>query len=497
MKICHKCFHEMPDNAKDCPWCGHAMSFYNEVDYAHALPCGSVLAGRYVVGNVLRVDGSGITYTAQEYPTETIVAVREFFPQGAAKREAPNRVIPCSEMHMEIFERGKEQFFEETGILSEFIDHPDLIRISSCFEENGTAYYVTEKIDGISLKEYLEGGKLSFYESLQILIPVMNALISMHEKGIVHRDISPAGIYINSDGSVKLLEFSAAVRIGSGQEQKLNNTVRPGFSPLEQYISLQKAGPWTDVYALAVTLYRCITGSMPPDPISRVKNDSQIPAGLAGTDLPKDAEAVLLKALALRYEDRYQSVQEFKEAIIGDRAQELLLNTQSRHRWPDVDTLKYLKRIGKESIANRMFDVHVSVSETESSLKPADSSNSFFAKFFHPRSTVVNQNIPNKEKTMTVTLQGWQTTGDAILALKEKGLLPDREYIFTDWPKAKSVMSHPVYNRWQACVCELEDKVYHVTEYSSMSMPTLYGCPNVKELEGRKLSKTVEVLDFQ
>ena len=105
---------------------------------------------------------------------------------------------------------------------------------------------------------------------------------------------------------------------------------------------------------------------------------------------------------------------------------------------------------------------------------------------------------------MTVTLQGWQTSGDAILALKEKGLLPDLEYIFTDWPEAKSVMSHPVYNRWQACVCELEDKVYHVTEYSSRNSPRrmsmgelLYGCPTVKELEGQKLSKTVEVLDFQ
>ena len=88
---------------------------------------------------------------------------------------------------------------------------------------------------------------------------------------------------------MKLLEFSAAVRIVCGQEQKLTTIVRPGFSPLEQYISRQKAGPWTDVYALAVTLYRCITGSMLPDPLSRVKNDLQIPAGLAGTDLLKDA----------------------------------------------------------------------------------------------------------------------------------------------------------------------------------------------------------------
>ena len=86
-----------------------------------------------------------------------------------------------------------------------------------------------------------------------------------------------------------------------------------------------------------------------------------------------------------------------------------------------------------------------------------------------------------------------------------KGLLPDckyRKYTFTDWPKANGVMSHPIYHRWEACVCELEDKVYHVTENTlslrrGNSMATLYGCPSVKELEGRKLSKTVEVLDFQ
>ena len=236
---------------------------------------------------------------------------------------------------------------------------------------------------------------------------------------------------------------------------------------------------------------------MPTDALSRIYNDSQIPAAFAGTDLPKEAEAVLLKALAVRQENRFQSVQEFKEAVIGDRAQELLLNTQPRHGWPVADRLEYLKRIGKESIANRMFDVRVSVPGTESLRESVASSNSFFAKFFHPAPSLSNQNISENEKTVKVTLQGWQTSGDAFLALREKGLLPDREYMFTDWPRAKSVMDHPVFNRWKACVCELEDKVYHVQKYSpERSVPCLYGCPNVKELEGRKLSKTVEVLDF-
>ncbi|MDO5133256.1 MAG: serine/threonine-protein kinase, partial [Eubacteriales bacterium] len=212
MKTCYNCFHELPDTARVCSNCGLAADISNAVHYPHALPCGSVLAGRYLVGRVLGQGGFGVTYVAQEYQSKKLVAIKEYYPDAMAIREASSSVVPYNQERAANFEYGKERFLEEAKTLAEFIGNPNIVRVSSYFEENGTAYFVMEYVNGISLKKYLtgKGGRISWEEALRILTPVMDALSAVHGKGITHRDVTPDNIVIMRDGNVKLLDFGSA-----------------------------------------------------------------------------------------------------------------------------------------------------------------------------------------------------------------------------------------------------------------------------------------------
>ena len=213
MKTCYNCFHELGDTVRICPSCGMGADISNAAQYPHALPCGSVLAGRYVTGRVLGQGGFGITYVAQNYNTKELAAIKEYYPDSMAIREGSHSVTPYNMDRSSNYEYGKERFLEEAKTLSEFIGNPHIVRVISYFEENGTAYFVMEYVKGISLKKYLQGkgGKISWQEAMQLLKPVMDALSAVHDKGIIHRDVTPDNIVITDDGST----YAAAGRAPS------------------------------------------------------------------------------------------------------------------------------------------------------------------------------------------------------------------------------------------------------------------------------------------
>ena len=317
MKTCYNCFHELGDTVRICPSCGMGADISNAAQYPHALPCGSVLAGRYVTGRVLGQGGFGITYVAQNYNTKELAAIKEYYPDSMAIREGSHSVTPYNMDRSSNYEYGKERFLEEAKTLSEFIGNPHIVRVISYFEENGTAYFVMEYVKGISLKKYLQGkgGKISWQEAMQLLKPVMDALSAVHDKGIIHRDVTPDNIVITDDGNVKLLDFgSARYRIGE-RSQSLDVILKHGFAPYEQYIRRSRQGSFTDVYSLAATFYYAITGLTPPEAVERIDNDSlQLPSAL-GIDIPAGVEAALVKALAVRSNDRIRTMDEFKKAL--------------------------------------------------------------------------------------------------------------------------------------------------------------------------------------
>ena len=291
-------------------------------NYPLALPDGTVLAGQYVITGVLGQGGFGITYQAQDHKRDIKVAIKEFFPDSMATRsQGQTTVMPFTGDRGDNFEYGKQCFLQEAETLAQFIGNENIVRIYSYFEEYGTAYFVMDYIDGKSLDDYIKekGGKLSFEEASEILLPVMDALGTVHEKGIVHRDVAPDNIYLTKDGKVKLLDFGAARQSLGDKSQSLDVVLKHGFAPKEQYTRRGRQGPYTDVYALGATFYFALTGKRPPDSLERLDEDDIVLPSTLGVKLPKQAEEALMTALNVRAEDRYQSMSAFKNAFVGIR----------------------------------------------------------------------------------------------------------------------------------------------------------------------------------
>lgn len=286
--------------------------------YPLALPVGTILAGQYTIDKVLGQGGFGITYMATDYKTKGKVAVKEFFPDTLAYREVTS-VISYPGERSENFEYGKTGFLQEAKTLAEFIGCENIVRIYSYFEENGTAYFVMEYIEGTSFDAYLKqkGGKISCEEAGKILIPIMDALAIVHSKGIVHRDVTPDNIYITNDGTVKLLDFGAARYSLGDKSRSLDVILKHGFAPKEQYTRRGKQGPFTDIYSLGATFYFALTGKRPPDSVERLDEDDLIPPSSLGVQLTEYQEEAILKALNVQPSDRYQSMLDFKAAYLN------------------------------------------------------------------------------------------------------------------------------------------------------------------------------------
>jgi len=147
------------------------------------------------------------------------------------------------------------------------------------------------------------------------MMPMLDALRAVHEKNLLHRDISPDNIFVTSDGRVILLDFGAARHALGEQGKNLSVILKPGYAPEEQYRSRGKQGPWTDIYAAAATVYKAITGNMPPDALDRLNDDQIIRPSQFGVSISPEEEAVMMKAMAVKAENRYQSVAEFQNSI--------------------------------------------------------------------------------------------------------------------------------------------------------------------------------------
>ncbi|MBQ8921114.1 MAG: serine/threonine protein kinase [Oscillospiraceae bacterium] len=287
--------------------------------YPLALRPGSVLAGQYIIEKVLGQGGFGITYRAREHRTGTTVAIKEFFPDTLAYREGTT-IISYPGERSENYEYGKESFLQEAKTLAEFIGNENIVRIYSYFEENGTAYFVMEYVDGTAFDIYLQqrGGKISVAEAERILIPMMDALGAVHSKGIVHRDVTPDNIYITRDGKVKLLDFGSARYSLGDKSRSLDVILKHGFAPKEQYTRRGKQGPFTDIYSLGATFYYAITGRRPPDSIERMDEDELVPPSTLGVQITSYQEEALLKAMNVQPSDRYASMAEFKAVLQND-----------------------------------------------------------------------------------------------------------------------------------------------------------------------------------
>ncbi len=299
-----------------CPACGRARG--TPPDSVQHLSPGTVLNRKYCVGKVLGQGGFGITYLALDTYLDVKLAIKEYFPRELVSREAGgNNISVHSQTSRGQYNYALEKFLTEARTLARFEGHPNIISVRDYFEANGTAYMVMHYLDGITMKDYLEQRKepVSFAEGLNVIMPVLDALRAIHEKGILHRDISPDNIFITNKGRIILLDFGAARQAIGEKGKHLSVVLKPGYAPEEQYRSRGMQGPWTDIYAVAATFYRAITGYMPPESLDRLTDDPLVPPSGLGLQLTKAEETALLTALAVRSENRYQEVALFQEAL--------------------------------------------------------------------------------------------------------------------------------------------------------------------------------------
>ena len=315
-KVCYGCFREKEPGV--CPYCGYDDT---EEQPFLALPPGTILNGRYMAGKVLGVGGFGITYLGYDLTLEIKVAIKEYMPSGMATRYKDGYTVTLTGRVEKEYAAGMERFLDEARILAKLQNLPNIVSVQNYFKENNTAYFVMEYIEGMSLKEYVaeHGGSISYTEALAILLPVMEALCEVHSLNLMHRDISPDNIYITASGESRLLDFGAA-RFSMGDNKSVSVILKHGYAPEEQYSSHGNQGPWTDIYAMGATLYRCVAGIVPPDSIERIHNDTIKKPSELGISLPTSMENAILKALSVKAEDRYANMRAFIDALSGKKA---------------------------------------------------------------------------------------------------------------------------------------------------------------------------------
>ncbi len=314
--FCFDCFTDKGSH-NSCPHCGYAPD--NSKEAALYLAPGTLLSSKYLVGKVLGQGGFGITYLGWDTNLDIRIAIKEFFPQGLVSRvPGENSVVSYTGTIKDQFSFGVESFLREAKTLARFEHHPNIVTVRDFFKENNTAYMVMSFIEGLSLLEHLNraGGSIPVEQAVRIIMPVLDALKEVHRLGIMHRDISPDNIFIDREGRVVIIDFGAARQEMREKSKSLSVILKAGYAPEEQYRSRGKQGPWTDIYAVGATFYRAITGQTPLEAIDRLAEDELIPPSQLGIVFEPALEKALLKALAVKAEERYQKVEEFQQVLI-------------------------------------------------------------------------------------------------------------------------------------------------------------------------------------
>lgn len=314
-KYCLNCFHIIDTAVRSCPHCDYVQPENFNPIY---LKPPHRLNQQYIIGRVLGHGGFAITYLGYDRHLGTRVAIKEYFPAEFATR-APDgeNIVPYTGEKQTLFQLGKEKFIVEARLLAT-LRNPNIIRIRHFFEAFNTAYFVMEYLEGQTLKEYIDaqGGQLSWQTTKELLWPMLDALEEVHVKQCFHRDIKPDNIYISRQGLPILLDFGAARQQMSGATTNLLAFLTPGFAPAEQYSANGIQGPWTDIYALAATMYYALTGQVPPVPQDRALGEIElVPPSRLGISIPRKEEEWLLKGLEVKWSHRPESVQEWRRMM--------------------------------------------------------------------------------------------------------------------------------------------------------------------------------------
>ncbi len=314
-RICDNCMNRIPQNAEDCPKCG---IHFNNTNPGGALPVGWVLNERYTVNRYMDIDGEGVFYSGIDSVTMQRVNIKEFMPVTLCSSRDVKGMIRSKPGCEVLFKTTRVDFLDLYENLLAMGRVDGLVQVLDAFEENNTAYAITEKVEGTTLAEYLtkKSGPVEAARALTLMRPVMGAVDMLHSANLIHRGISPENIILGSGGTVYLGGYGTLALRQQGSE--LKSKLYAGYSAPEQYAASEFEGRYTDTYALGAVLYHLCTGTAPASANERRMKDNLKPARAVYKDVPTFLSTGIARAMRILPAERLQTVPELRLSLTGE-----------------------------------------------------------------------------------------------------------------------------------------------------------------------------------
>ncbi len=327
--LCPRCLGPMEAGAAECPHCRHSMENRNP---RGTLAYGSVLAGRYTMGDFLAADGEGVLYQAVENAGAVRVTVKEYLPVTLAEDRGEDGSIHPKAGSEVLYKTTRMDYVDLYHELMKLTPATGLEAVLDVLEENNTAYAVMENPGGTPLSRYLDaaGGHISPAEARSMLQPVFEGVASMHAAGLVHRGISPENIRVLENGKARLSGYATLGLRTAGSA--LRAQLYEGYSAPEQYSSAEFEGRYTDAYALAAVFYRMVTGQSPVSAAQRLVAESNPAAASLMPSVPEWLSKVLEQGMALRPAARIQTVPVLMSSLTSPAAAQAIQGESRREQ---------------------------------------------------------------------------------------------------------------------------------------------------------------------
>ena len=311
-RLCPYCLQPLPGAAQSCPHCGKSFAGRNP---GGTLPVGTVLAGRYTVGEMLSIDGEGILYRGAENLGRFRVTIKEYLPITlTAERTAESTLRPKTGSEV-LFKTTRMDFADLYRSIQRITPANGLEAVLDVVEANNSVYAILENLGGTPLDQWLENhpGTIRPDDACAMLQPVFEGVAAMHKIGLVHRGICPENIRVMENDRCRLAGYATVGlrTAGSGLHEQLYE----GYSAPEQYSTAEFEGRYTDEYSLAAVFYRMVCGQAPVPAAQRMVTDSNPRAKSVNGSLPLYVSQVLQLGLRLRPMERIQTVPQLYQAL--------------------------------------------------------------------------------------------------------------------------------------------------------------------------------------
>ena len=311
-RLCPYCLQPLPGAAQSCPHCGKSFAGRNP---GGTLPVGTVLAGRYTVGEMLSIDGEGILYRGAENLGRFRVTIKEYLPITlTAERTAESTLRPKTGSEV-LFKTTRMDFADLYRSIQRITPANGLEAVLDVVEANNSVYAILENLGGTPLDQWLENhpGTIRPDDACTMLQPVFEGVAAMHKIGLVHRGICPENIRVMENDRCRLAGYATVGlrTAGSGLHEQLYE----GYSAPEQYSTAEFEGRYTDEYSLAAVFYRMVCGQAPVPAAQRIVADSNPRAKSVNSSLPLYVSQVLQLGLRLRPMERIQTVPQLYQAL--------------------------------------------------------------------------------------------------------------------------------------------------------------------------------------